>query len=252
MKTRKTITIIPWIQQQTCSKLIKTKQIDTFLHETKLQIDLYIHTNTRILTKSKKKSWKCTNFKLNNYFQWNVVSSAVNAKYYGKMSFMRMNKMRVLLLHFICSSKMISLRVRNFILEMIGHRNAWHIHMYVHMTNSFVQFNNGQLREKYTDIIKKRKICFCRKNIHGVLSQPLVWHGMAWYDRIWYGAVWQEHVKDSMHAELCVNEALRHFEYRLNSKKNERKKSTRTKYSVRILNVVIISIISGSFVLARR
>lgn len=98
MKTGKTITIIPWIQQQTCSKLIKTKQKDTFLHEIKLQIDWYTHTNTRIHNNSKKKSWKFTSFKLNNYFQW--VSSAVNAKYYGKMFFMRMNEMRVLL-HFI-------------------------------------------------------------------------------------------------------------------------------------------------------
>lgn len=56
MKTGKTITIIPWIQQQTCSKLIKTKQIDTFLHEIKLQIDWYTHTNTRIHNNSNKKN----------------------------------------------------------------------------------------------------------------------------------------------------------------------------------------------------
>lgn len=124
-----------------------------------------------------------------------------------------------------CYCEMSSLKVRNFILEicfcgknMIGYRNAWHIHMYIWRTllHSLKTANWGRNTQILT---KKRKICFCGKNMHGVLFQPLAWH-----DMVWYGTVWQEHVKDSMHAELCVNEALRHFEYCLNSKKMREKK----------------------------
>lgn len=95
-----------------------------------------------------------------------------------------------------CYCEMSSLRVRNFILEicfcgknMIGYRNAWHIHMFKWRTllHSLKTANWGRNTQILT---KKRKICFCGKNMHGVLFQPLAWH-----DMVWYGAVWQEHVK---------------------------------------------------------
>lgn len=147
-----------------------------------------------------------------------------------------------------CYCQMSSLRVRNFILEMIGYPYAWHIHMYTWGTLLCILKTANFLPQLYTDINKKNaqfvivaKICMKQNISH--------WHGMIWYDMVWYDK--------NMSKIVCMLSCASMKRYAILNivwirKKWERKKKYTHKYSVRILNVVIISIISGSFVLARR